>query len=185
MNKNNLSEEWKPIKNFKGLYEISNYGNVKALAKEWICGNPSMTRKKAEHLFANVYDTNGYKQVKLRKNGLSKNFPIHCLVWDHFGDKPRNGQRLQIDHKDNNKENNSIWNLQLLTNRKNTSKYQITKKNKTSKYVGVSWHKTNNKWVSKIYVNGYRLFLGYFSNEEEAHLAYQNKLLQIESTVEK
>ncbi len=60
-------------------------------------------------------------------------------------------------------------NLQLITNKKNTSK---DRKNKTSKYTGVSWHKQSNKWLAQFRENGSVKYLGTFETEEEARDAY-------------
>lgn len=67
-----------------------------------------------------------YAYVCLTKNSVCKTFPVHHLVWDAFGDRPRNGAILQIDHIDGNRLNNKINNLQLLTNRENVKKYYGT-----------------------------------------------------------
>jgi hypothetical protein len=60
-------------------------------------------------------------------------------------------------------------NLQLITNKKNTSK---DRKNKTSKYTNVSWHKQSNKWLAQFRENGSVKYLGTFETEEEARDAY-------------
>lgn len=46
-------------------------------------------------------------------------------------------------------------------------------------YKGVNWSKIANKWCSRIRIKSERIFLGYFTNEYEAHLAYQNKLKEV------
>ena len=60
-------------------------------------------------------------------------------------------------------------NLQLITNKKNTSK---DRKNKTSKYTGVSWHTQSNKWLAQFRENGSVKYLGTFETEEESRDAY-------------
>jgi hypothetical protein len=60
-------------------------------------------------------------------------------------------------------------NLQLITNKKNTSK---DRKNKTSKYTGVSWHKQSNKWLAQFKENGTTKYLGTFESEEKAKLQF-------------
>lgn len=47
---------------------------------------------------------------------------------------------------------------------------------------GVYYHKPNKKWLSRIRVNGKYKHLGYFSTEEEAGLAYQKELNNLERT---
>ncbi len=51
------------------------------------------------------------------------------------------------------------------------------KGNGSSKYKGVSWKESNHKWRAFIYINGKHVHLGYFTEEEEAALAYNNYVL--------
>lgn len=66
--------------------------------------------------------------------------------------------------------------MQIITNRENCSK---DKTNKTSKYIGVSYDKFRYKWSAEIRENKKRHRLGRFENEYDAHIAYQNKLKEI------
>lgn len=56
----------------------------------------------------------------------------------------------------------------------------IKKREGTSKYKGVCWHKKQNKWMSRILINKKRIFLGYFETAEQANEAYQKKLVEIQ-----
>lgn len=160
-------EEWKFVTGYEGLYMVSNWGRVKSM-------NYKNTGK--EQILKPGKNQSGYLQVHLSKKVIKKIYAIHCLVWDAFGDRPRNGRILQVDHIDNNKENNCIENLQLLNCRDNTSKRSLNKY-KTSTYSGVSIHKrSNNKWQAQININGKKKYLGIFNSEEEAKKAYQYAL---------
>lgn len=162
-------EVWKDIKNFIGVYQVSNLGNVKSL-------NYNRTGKSKPL----VQCTGGkrYLQVCLSKKGKNYNYNVHSLVALMFlNHEAKGSQKIVIDHIDNNPLNNRIENLQLVSNRVNTSKNRI---GGTSKYLGVHWAKTQNKWVSQIHVNGERIRLGCFDCEIEAHKAYQNKLSELE-----
>ena len=64
-------------------------------------------------------------------------------------------------------------NLQLISNRENSSKDQ---KGKTSDYTGVCWSKVKGKWHSQIQINGKNKHLGLFHSEEEAAKYYQDAL---------
>ena len=167
-------EIFKPIKNYEGLYEVSNSGRVKSLAKTWICGNGTI-REMPDIILKATKASHGYRYVKFG----NITFKVSCLVWDAFGNKPRNGRKLQVDHKNENKSDDRIDNLQLLTNRQNVSKSNLKRK-KSSKYIGVSINKAYKKWTSYIKVNGKREFLGNFDSEIQAHLVYQKRLLQVE-----
>ena len=100
------------------------------------------------------------------RKGLTIN--IHRLMAYTYL-KHTKDSNLIIDHKDNNPENNSIVNLQLVTLRKNLTK---DKKNKTSKYPGVHWSMEREKWIASITLNKKHMYLGGFDVEEEAYLTY-------------
>lgn len=157
---------WKNIEGYEGHYQISNCGQVKSL--KW----------NKERLLKPSTNGSGYYYVNISKNNRVKNFSIHTLLWDHFGDSKRDGRKLQVDHKDENKLNNHIDNLQLLKPRSNVSK-SVDKSKTTSKYIGARWHKGGNKWVSQIRINNKYTHLGYFNTEYEAHLSYQQALKNI------
>jgi hypothetical protein len=74
-----------------------------------------------------------------------------------------------IEKAINNK--NKLYTEQNLRKQKNIFK--------TSKYLGVSWNKEKNKWVSQIRINGKKKFLGYFNCANKASDAYQDKLKEI------
>ena len=76
-----------------------------------------------------------------------------------------------IDHKNLNPFDNQKSNLRQAThsqNMMNRSKFSNT----TSKYKGVSWKKSNKKWVAQARYNGIVVYLGSFENELEAARAY-------------
>jgi hypothetical protein len=62
---------------------------------------------------------------------------------------------------------------------KNGNEIEIKKPNKSSKYKGVYWNKKEKKWQSMITINKKLKHLGWFKNEFDAHLAYENKLKEI------
>lgn len=153
-------EIWKTIKDHPD-YKISNLGNVKSLKLNKIRNlNPSK-------------NNDGYLQVGLSKKGCLKTFHIHKLVAIHFLNHKPCGMKLVINHKDLNKQNNNINNLEIVTNRENSNMKHIES---NSKYTGVSWDNQRNKWKSTIYINGKLKFLGRFNNEKDASIAYQNEL---------
>ena len=84
------------------------------------------------------------------------------------------GHKMVVDHIDNNKLNDKLYNLQVITNRENVSK---DKKGGNSKYIGV--HKEKNKFRAAIRRDGKIKYLGLFTDEKEAAKAYQNELNKI------
>ena len=70
-----------------------------------------------------------------------------------------------IDHINTNSLDNRIENLRVLTHQQNQF-------NRNAK--GYYWNKKRNKWRSQIKINGKTKFLGYFDDEEDAHISYLN-----------
>ncbi len=161
-----MIEIWKDIKGFESDYQISNLGRAKSLkyGKERIL--------KASH------DGDGYLQVVLFSNKKANTRHIHKLVAIEFLNHVPDGLKIVVNHKDGNKQNNIVENLECVTNRLNTSigKNQL---DKTSKHVGVHWNKVHGKWCSQIYSSGKIRHIGVYENELVAANAYQEKLKAI------
>jgi hypothetical protein len=75
------------------------------------------------------------------------------------------------DHKDLNGLNNQKYNLRTATHSENLCN-RNSRKNSSSKYLGVSLSKNKNKWRCHVVKNGSTAYLGYFENEIDAALAY-------------
>ena len=161
-------EVWKLINGFED-YEISNYGRVKSL------------KKNNEKILKPQPNEKGYYCVDLYLFNKRKTIRIHKLVAQYFLNHVGDGtMKLVIDHINNDKSNNRVDNLQIVTNRQNSSKTLKKISGKTSsQYVGVTWSKHIKKWTSQIQINKKKYHLGCFINEYDAHLSYQNKLKEI------
>ena len=83
-----------------------------------------------------------------------------------------------IDHIDINSFDNRIENLRVV-NKSQNIRNQKKRKNCSSKYKGVCWHNSANKWQVKISIDGKAKHLGLFNNEEEAGEAYKKKYDEI------
>lgn len=119
-------------------------------------------------------DIQGYLHVRLSNNGITKTIKVHKLIAIYYLNQIDN--KLIVDHIDNNKLNNTVENLQLISQRLNSSKDQ---KNKTSIYTGVHWSKKDNRWYASIRINKKKKNLGLFNTELEAHNKYQLELHKI------
>lgn len=107
------NEEWKDIKDFENLYQVSNYGRVKSLVKiSKINGRVYPTIIMTCHT-----NTKKYLEVELCKNGKPHRFRIHRLVAETFIPNPEN--KPQVNHEDTNKQNNRVDNLSWNTNSEN------------------------------------------------------------------
>ena len=105
---NKGNETWKDIKGYEGLYQISNYGRVKRVPTEVWNGHTYFEYK--GKVLKVLKNKNGYNAVCLCKHGKVKRVYIHRLVAEAFIENPSN--HSEINHKDENKENNHIDNLE-------------------------------------------------------------------------
>ena len=157
------NEIWRDVVNYEGLYQVSNFGNIKSI-------------KKNKNLKLLPNKRNGYYEVSLSKMGIVKRTKVHQLVAIAFLNHTPSGMKLVVNHKDFDINNNSLDNLEIITQRENCNFKHIKS---ISKYVGVTWSKQSKKWTSRICVNKERIYLGLFDKELDAHNAYQNKLSEI------
>ena len=107
-----MKEMWRSIKGYEGLYEISNKGRVKSLARYYKAfGYRKIIIE--EKIMSPVESPQGYYQIGLSKEGAKKHVQIHRLVAQAFIPNP---QSLPfINHKDENKKNNCVDNLEWCT----------------------------------------------------------------------
>lgn len=99
-----MKEIWKDVIGYEGLYQVSNLGNVMSLRSYG--GN-------CQRLMSPVGNGTGYLMVGLSKNKKQKHFLIHRLVAEAFIHNPENLDF--VNHKDENKENNIVENLEWCT----------------------------------------------------------------------
>lgn len=91
-------EVWKEVIGYEGLYEVSNFGNVKSLRKNSIL-SPGISQ--------------GYQYVALYKDGVRHNKQVNRLVAEAFLDNEK--QYPLVHHKDEVKSNNQVDNLEWQT----------------------------------------------------------------------
>lgn len=162
-------EIWKDIEGYEGLYQVSNLGNVKSL---------NYNRSDNEIVLKGAINSHGYKIVSLRNNLIQKTQSIHQLVAIAFLNHKPCLYDLVINHKNFNRSDNRIENLEIVTARENSNLKHLKS---SSKYTGVTWNKNANKWQSQIMINSKNKYLGLFKNEYDAHLVYQEYLNKIQN----
>ena len=96
-----MKEIWKDVKDYEGLYQVSNLGRIKRKSK----------------IIKNGIDTKGYCYVNLSKNGIVKNVRVHRIVAISF--IPNIENKKEINHIDGNKQNNCVSNLEWATHKEN------------------------------------------------------------------
>jgi hypothetical protein len=156
INNNQMEEHWKDIPGYEGHYMISDLGNVKSL------------KYNKERLLKNLKSEKGYLYCMLSKENNQKKFKIHQLVSMAFLNHIPCGMKAVIDHIDDDKLNNKVGNLRIVTAYENHRK--VKNNSKTSKYFGI--YKQNNKWRVQILFKNKRIHIGLFKTEEQAKNAY-------------
>ena len=113
-------EEWKDIKDYEGLYQVSSCGRVKSL---------NYRHAGTEKILKQSTDKSGYKVVSLSQNNKMKAYKVHRLVATAFLDNPNDYK--EINHIDECKYNNFVENLEWCTHKYNanygTRKERISK----------------------------------------------------------
>ena len=110
-------EEWRDIKGYEGFYQVSNMGNVRSVTHTVVYTDGRVGHYEGKLITPNN-DKNGYKAVNLSKNGVVNHIDIHRLVAETF--LPKDGERNVVNHKDGNKHNNTVENLEWVTYSENS-----------------------------------------------------------------
>lgn len=127
------TEKWKSILNYEDLYEISSFGRVRSLDREVIRENQG-NFKKSGQIIGGYVTPHGYIRLQLSKEGKQKNYFIHRLVAEAFIEKIQG--KDWVNHKDGDKTNNKISNLEWVTQSENLiHAYDEGLKNGAIKYV--------------------------------------------------
>jgi hypothetical protein len=105
-------EVWKPIDGFEGAYEVSNFGRVKSIKRLRRTKGGGVTFV-SERMLKPAIDHFGYCKVVLTKNGKRHYYKVHRLVAIAFIPNPEN--KPEVNHKDGDKTNNCITNLEWNT----------------------------------------------------------------------
>lgn len=103
-----MNEIWKDVEGYEGLYQVSNYGNVRCT--NW---NHTGTTRQLTPFYQQ-----GYKRIGFRRNFKLKNHMVHRLVASAFIPNPQ--RKPVVNHIDGNKSNNHVSNLEWATFSENT-----------------------------------------------------------------
>ena len=107
-------EIWKEVKDYEGIYQVSNLGRIKSLSRLNLRGF-----KIKEKIIKGGIDTHGYQMINLTKDGIRKTILVHRLVSKHYicnaFDKP------DVNHKNGIKTDNRVSNLEWSTTQENVT----------------------------------------------------------------
>lgn len=141
-----MEEIWKDIKGFEGVYQVSSFGNVKSLSRD-VKAHDKLggRRRKKESLLKFDVCKNGYLRVVLTKDCDGKHFLVHRLVAEAFLPNPEN--LPQVNHKDENKTNNIVNNLEWCDAKYNSNYGDRTRKTAIAKYKTVKQYDMQGNFI--------------------------------------
>lgn len=113
-----MTKLWRDIKGFEGFYQVSDTGDVRSVDRTIIFSDGRERFFHGKVLSPSV-GNHGYKTIVLKKNGLCRAFTIHRLVANAFIPNP-NGFS-EVNHKDEDKLNNFVGNLEWCSHKYNMS----------------------------------------------------------------
>ena len=150
-------ENWKYLNE---NYKVSDLGNLFSVRN---------------NIILKLDNRGGYKRIKINIGDGIKKYGVHQLVAIAFLGHTPDGHKIVVDHINNNKSDNRLKNLRLVTGRTN-----LSMRGGTSKYVGV--YKQQNSWIAKITVDYKVEYLGSYQTEENAHRAYIKRLNELDGS---
>lgn len=138
-----MRELWRDVVGYEGFYQVSNLGSVRSLDR--VVNN----RRVKGRVLKPFQDKDGYKKVNLVMGGKKRRqFMIHRLVSKMFIPNPEN--KPEVNHKDGNKQNNNIDNLEWVTKRENARHAWDNGLKEAIIGENCSWHKLTDKDVRDI-----------------------------------
>ena len=108
------NEEWRDVVGYEGLYQVSNLGRVKSLEVKF---KNSFYNKKREKIMSQHDNWKGYLTISISINGKSKKEYVHRLVANSF--IYRDEDKVEVNHKNLNKKDNNINNLEWVSKKEN------------------------------------------------------------------
>lgn len=178
---NGNTEVWKDIPGFETRYQVSNLGRIRSIQDNH--------GKYKEQIKSTRISNKGYEYVRLYIKDKGHNVAVHRAVASAFIPNPDN--KPTVNHRDGNKRNNHVDNLEWSTyseNLKHAYKTGLTnaqhvadrqrgsKIGVTSNFHNVSWDKTRQKWKATLKDKGRMVFQKRFDCEIEA-AKYVNTML--------
>lgn len=108
-----MTEIWKDVVGYEGLYQVSNLGRVRSLDT-----HDRLGRLRRGRVLKDSNNGTGYRMVNLKHDGKQRMRTVHRLVMETF---VPNNDDLEINHIDGDKSNNTLVNLEWCTRSENVT----------------------------------------------------------------
>lgn len=158
-------EEWRSLVGSNGRYMVSNMGRVKATNF-----NRTGREKLLVQTIAKGATQKGYRNFSVVIKGKVTTRNTHIEVWKAFNG--RIGSKMEVNHKDFNKGNNCLNNLELVTHKDNIKHYYDS----LDQGVGYYYKHHGAKWLLFVVINGEKRSMGLFDTLELAQRAHRNAM---------
>ena len=153
-----FKEEWRPVKDYEGLYEVSNHGRVRRI-KKWDGHSKFFQCCEIRRATDNGY---GYLIISLSKQHKKQNHYVHRMVAEAFIENPN--RYPQVNHLDYNTKNNFADNLEWCTAKQNTQYSNIhmhkprenSKTNSGERYI--TYRESNGRYRVTVNLKEYGAF---------------------------
>lgn len=169
------NEVWKDIPNYEGMYQASSFGNFRSLTRKSVNGKGFIIRN-GINMKTNI-TKEGYESLRLCSNSIHVTFRVHILIAITFLNHKKCGHSLVVNHINGIKTDNRVCNLEIVTNRENSSTCKRVYSNITKP---ICVRKKNNKFQCYMSINKKDVFMGCYKTEETASLAYQTAVKHID-----
>ena len=167
----------KPLPSQERLRELFCYypdaGVLTWRPRPWASQENKRWNKRYANTVAGHKGCNKYRRVSIGK----KFYKVHRLIWVYlYGDLPCD---LQIDHRFLDTDDNRKASLRLATHSANACNVGKRRGQTSSRFKGVSWHKSTGKWAAQICVCSKPKHIGLFSKEIDAAVAYNSAAVEL------
>ena len=132
-----MEEIWKPVLGYEGLYEVSNFGRVKSI----------FYKRQGKEIILKPCFARDYLTVMLCKNKTKKHHSLHRLVWEAFTGPIPEG--MQVNHINEDKTDNRLENLNLMTCKENINWGTGIKRQSASRSVPIVQYDKNGNYIKQ------------------------------------